>query len=239
MSQSGIAMASRATCSAKPLPTAWSVAAMDTATKSPAISRCRSFSSRTLGRRAVTGAPEASRTRSGTTNGDGIAMSVSTATSGATVLAEVLGVALTGRSSNQRPRHSGFLQRPRGRFGPGALGDADGRLRRENPEAATLVRIEDQRGDLGPGMRVELRERRGQVRLDRGLGEVQLVGDVPVREPAPAEPQHLLLAVRQRLADDVLAQRARHDDLPGMHGAHRQGEAGLGLTVEHDGVGAG
>src|SRR5690242_14684995 len=85
------------------------------------------------------------------------------------------------------------------------LGDANGRLRREDPEPATLVRIEDQCGDLGARMRVELRERRGQVRLDRALGEVELVRDLAVREPAHDEPQDLLLAVRQRLAHDVLA----------------------------------
>ena len=168
-------MASRATCSAKPLPTAWSVAATATATKSLAKESAGASRRGRLGRPGRDrGAGRRPAHAAGRWNGDGRAMSVSTATSGDG------GGGGVGRGAHwtiEQPmsRHSGFLQGPRGRFALVAPGDADGRLRRENPEAATLVRIWDQRGDLGPGMRVELRERRGEVRLDRALGEEQLI----------------------------------------------------------------
>src|SRR4051812_16577806 len=108
--------------------------------KSPAMSRRRRRSSRTLGREA--GAPPAG----GRSSSGAAATSASIAGSAATGTVGVWGVALTGRSFDQRLRRTAFLQRGRGRFGRAGLRDARGDVAgagagAEDAEPATLVGV--------------------------------------------------------------------------------------------------
>ena len=217
-SHSGIAIASSATCLANPLPQAWSVAAIATATKSPVISQRRRRSSRTLGPRGAAAAPASVSTLRPDEERRGerdVRLDRCQRCDGGGG-----GLRSGAHRDDQHINAPGAppsCKRPPGEIRTGR--------RYATRAAGSAMRIPSPRPSSGSRMRAvtsarecvsSLRERRRQVRLDRALGEVQLVGDLAVREPAHHEPQDLLLAVRQRLAHDVLAQRARDDDLAGV-----------------------
>ena len=105
--------------------------------------------------------------------------------------------------------------------------------------AAGLFKLEEERGGLLAGAHAELGEGRGEVALDRALGEEELVGDLGVGEPAGDEGEHLALAVGEGRPLDAGAQLARDHGLAAGDGADRHRQGGLELRLEDDAVGAG
>ncbi len=75
--------------------------------------------------------------------------------------------------------------------------------------------------------------------LDRALGEQQPFGDLAVGQAGGDERQDLALAVREGRPFDARPQLARHHRLAAGDREDGNGQRGLDLGLEDDGVGAG